>query len=100
MLALLTSGLLLCSGQTKTFDIDLTVDPTNKWAEATLMDSDGTYGSFDVSFDDLKERSSCLVSSEIKLCLNQTTMKASLELNLEIEGRRVQENGVLACESQ
>ncbi len=82
MMTLLTSGLLLCTGMTNTYDVYLSIDTQNKSVTGTLMDSEGVYGSVEIAFDNLKQTNNCFASDDIKVCLSPQNDTATLELSV------------------
>lgn len=97
MITLTAATILLCSGNTTTFDAHLQVDLDKKIISGTMSDTDATHGIFDVNYENLTRDGSCLSSAEVKLCFDESRKNGKIEIYMPDEAGLFLETGTLAC---
>jgi hypothetical protein len=98
MLTLATT-ILICSGLTQNFHIDLILDSSSRAVHATITDLDGKHGSFKRDYPNMHRQGPCLALGDIKFCKYPFGDSASLELSLLDKPNGARQTGWLQCSS-
>lgn len=97
MISMIAASVLLCSGQTNSFDVQLDVNLQNLTVEGQMSDSEGQYPGVSVELSDLQESGRCLQSADATLCFNDSMTEANFEIFVHNEEATHFEKGKLDC---